>query len=878
MAFGFWRKKEKEKELEEELRAHLDMAAQERAERGEDTKDARAAARREFGNVELVKEVAREIRGWSSVERTIQDVRFGLRTLAKSPGFTAAAILTLALGIGANTAIFSVFKAVLLNALPYRQPERLVRIAANDSHTPDATNVSFGEVQDFKERNHSFKSIALYRGWGGTLRGEGRPQNLRGMKVSADFFDTLGVSPALGRDFDRSEDQPERWRVVLLSYGFWKEHFGGRPEAVGRTISIDEQPFQIVGVLPENFQPTIFNSYSKLPEVWVPLGYAASEPNACRSCQHLRSVARLADGVTLEQARTQLNSIAPLLVQQFPKDYPSDLTIYVTPLDEALVGKVRATLWMLLGATGLVLLIACSNATNLLLSRGAARRREMALRAALGAGPLRLARQLLTEAALITLLGGAVGVLLAQTGLQVFLLLAPASIPRLNEVRLDGSVLLAALTVSLLTGVIVGLAPALSAARSDQRETLQQGTRGAMGAMHSRFRNALIVSEVALAFLLAVGTGLLLRSLHRVIEVDPGFQAHELYVSGFSLGGAKYAKDEAVLQFERETMNRLRAVPGINEVAIVSTLPLGGSFDTCGFQIQDRPLVNDSDAPSVDRYFVSPAYFATMGIRLLRGRVFTEADTVTHDAPVAIISETTAHQMWPNEDPLGKHIQLGGRNDKKPWATVVGIVGDVLQYGLDTNHTPSAYVLYSAEPGNAGILLARSRLSTGELQRTIEREIGAINKDVPVDDVVSMETFVAASSGQRRFFATLIACFGVLALFLSALGIYGVMAYQVTQRTNEIGIRMALGAPSSAILWQVVSNGMLWAFIGIGAGAIVSLALHRVLAAQLYGVGPTDATAFAAASGLLLASALFACFVPARRAMQVDPMVALRHE
>jgi putative ABC transport system permease protein len=533
---------------------------------------------------------------------------------------------------------------------------------------------------------------------------------------------------------------------------------------------------------------------------------------------------------------------------------------------------------MLLGATGLVLLIACTNATNLLLSRSAARRREMALRAALGAGPLRLARQLLTEAALITLIGGAAGVVLAQAGLQAFLFLAPVSIPRLNEIRLDSSVLLAALAVSLITGAIVGLAPALSAARSDQRETLQQGTRGATGAIHSRLRNALIASEVALAFLLAVGTGLLLKSLHRVIEVDPGFQAHELYVSGFSLSGPKYAKDEAVLQFERETVNRLRAVPGIDGVALVSTLPLGGSYDRCSFHIQDRPLANDSDAPSVDRYFVSADYFRTMGIRLLRGRVFTEADELTHDAPVAIISETTERQMWPNEDSLGKHIQLGGRNNKKPWATIVGIVGDVLQNGLDSDHTPDAYLLYSDEPENVGILLARSRLSTRELQRTIEREIGVLNKDVPVDDVVPMETFVAASAGQRKFFATLIACFGALALVLSALGIYSVMAYQVTQRTGEIGIRMALGAPSSAILRQVVSSGMLWAFIGIAAGAVVSLALHRVLAAQLYGVGSTDATAFAGASVLLLLSALFACFVPARRAMRVDPMVALRHE
>src|SRR5579862_8295636 len=364
MKFPWQKRKQRESDLAAEIQSHLTMATQDRTNRGEAQNDASSAARREFGNVELVKEVAREIRGWSSLERTLQDLRFGLRSLAKSPGFTAAAILTLALGIGANTAIFSVFKAVLLNSLPYRHPERLVRIAANHSRNPDTTNVSFGAVQDFKERNRSFQSIALYRAWSGTLRGEGRPRNLRGMRVSADFFDTLGASPSLGRGFEADEDKPKRWHVLLLSHSFWKEHFGGRPEAVGRTISIDEEPFLIVGVLPENFQPTIFSYYAKPPEVWAPLGYASSEPNACRSCQHLRSVARLADGVSIEQARAQMNSIAPSLVRQFPQDYPSDLTIYITPLDEALVGKVREALWMLLGATGLVLLIACTNAMN----------------------------------------------------------------------------------------------------------------------------------------------------------------------------------------------------------------------------------------------------------------------------------------------------------------------------------------------------------------------------------------------------------------------------------------------------------------------------------------------------------------------------------
>jgi putative ABC transport system permease protein len=430
----------------------------------------------------------------------------------------------------------------------------------------------------------------------------------------------------------------------------------------------------------------------------------------------------------------------------------------------------------------------------------------------------------------------------------------------------------------LLTGVIVGLMPALAASRADERETLQQGTRSTAGITHRRFRSALIAIEVALAFLLTAGTGLLLKSLHRVLEVDPGFEAHGLSISGYSLAGTRYAKDEAITRFEREAMERVRSVPGVDAVAIVSTLPLGGSYDQCGFHIQERPLPNDSDAPSVDRYYVSADYFRTMGIRLLRGRFFTEADAETSSAPVAIISETAARQIWPNEDPLGKHVQLGGRNNKKPWATIVGIVGDVLQYTLDSSHTPDAYAVYTQSPDSTQTLLVRSRLNGNALQRSIEQAIATIDKDAVVDEVVPMERLLAASTAQRRFLATVIGCFGALALLLSVVGIYGVMAYQVAQRTGEIGIRMALGASSAAIRGQVVTEGMCWVFVGVAAGAAASLGLRGVLANQLYGVGPTDATAFIAASAVLLLSAFSACYVPARRATKVDLTVALRYE
>jgi putative ABC transport system permease protein len=420
--------------------------------------------------------------------------------------------------------------------------------------------------------------------------------------------------------------------------------------------------------------------------------------------------------------------------------------------------------------------------------------------------------------------------------------------------------------------------PALTAARSDERETLQRGARNTTGTSHKRLRSKLIAGEVALAFLLTLGTGLLLKSLHRVLTVDPGFQAKELYISGFSLRGPRYAKNENVSQFERAAMHLIRAVPGVESVALVSTLPLGGSYDQCTLLIEDRPLARDMDSPSVDRYYVTPNYFRTMGIRLLQGRLFTETDAATPNAAVALISETTARQVWPGESPIGKHIQLGGRDNKKPWATIVGIVGDVLQYGLDTSHVPSAYVLESTEPGNASTLLVRGQISPAALQRSIQQEIRSIDRDVPVDEVVPMEHLITTSAAQRRFLATLIGCFGTLALVLSAVGIYGVMAYQVTQRTNEIGIRMALGAPSAAILRQVLYDGMIWVAFGVAGGAVGSLATRRLLASQLYGVDAMDRTTFAGASAVLVVSAFLACYLPARRAMKVDPIVALRYE
>src|SRR5580704_5466439 len=809
----------------------------------------------------------------------LQDLRYAMRTLAKTPGFAVVAILTLALGIGANTAIFSVVKAVLLNSLPYRQPERLVTLAEGDPSSARPTNVSFGTREDWRTRSRSFESIALYRDFSPTMTGGDVPEILLGLRVSRDFFPTLGVQPILGRNFLPEEDRPDRRRVLLLSHAFWIPRFAGNPNAVGQTLLLDQMPYQIVGVLPENFQSLSFANDAKPRDVWAPLGYDLSLPYACRSCQHLRALARLKDGVTVGHARAEMNSIAAQLVREFPADYAKDSYVLVQPLRETWVGNVQSSLWLLLGATAFVLLIACANIANLFLTKAAGKRREVALRAALGASRARIVLQLLTESVLISLCGGAGGILLAAWGTGFLVSLAPAQIPRLNEVHFDIPILLFALAISTATGILMGLVPALQASRVDHREALQQGARGMVGFAKSRFRSLLVVSEVALAFVLTLASGLLLKSFWSALNVDPGFNMQNLSMVSFMLGGPRYQDDKSVAHMERQTMDRIRALPGVQGVTIVSVLPISGAlgnWDQRGFNIQDRHIA-DPDVPSVDAYFVSPDYIRTMGIRVLRGRDFTEADA-ENPAPVALISESTARQMWPGEDPLGKRIQLGGRNDDRPWSVIVGIVNDVRQYGVDSPVTPQAYELYTLEPFGAPTLVIRSSLNSATLFRSVRAQISALDKNVPLSSPATMSDLLAESLAQRRFTMELLGGFGALALLLAGIGIYGVMAYGVAQRSSEIGIRMALGAQQTGILQLIAREGMILAGLGLLAGAATSLGLNRLLASQLYAVEASDPVTFAGVAFLLAGVAFLACYMPARRAARVDPMVALRYE
>ncbi|MGH9747499.1 MAG: ABC transporter permease [Candidatus Acidiferrales bacterium] len=810
------------------------------------------------------------------MQTLLQDLKYAARTLAKSPAFTIIAVLTLALGIGANTAIFSIVKALLLDSLPYRHPGRLVTLAASDQETLNPTNVSFASVEDWKLRSHSFDSIALHRDWSPISNGGDISEITYGLRVSRNFFDTLGVQPALGRAFSPEEDRPKQWHVVMLSHSYWIRRFGGDPTVIGRTLLFDQVPFQVVGVLPQTFQSLSFTDEGHTPDIWSPLGYDLSLPYACRSCQHLRAVGRLKEGVNLAQARAEMNSIASQLAREFPKDYRADASVVVMPLRESWYGNVQAGLWLLLGATGLILLIACVNVGNLLLARAARKQREVALRAALGATRWRIVRQLLTESTLLSVLGAIAGILFAEWILASLVRWGPVDVPRLADVHFDYAIFLAALAISLAVGILTGLAPALQAARMDQREALQQTSRGSHGKSVGGLRGALVAIEVCLAFVLTFSAGLLLKSFVRATSVNPGFTVENLQGVNFALEGARYQEDPTVIRFEREALERIRAIPGVEAAGIVSTLPIGGSFDRRGFHVQDRPIP-DADAPSVDAYYVSPGYLPAMGIRTIRGRPFTE-DDVAAATPVALISEMTAHALWPGEDPLGKRIQLGGRDDTKPWATIVGIVGDVRQYALDIPPSPQAYELFLQNPIDRPIVMIRSTIAPSALMSAVKEQISAIDTSVPVYEPFQMTDLLSASLAQRRFTMTLLASFGVLAIVLAAIGIYGVMSSAVAQRTSEFGVRMALGAQATDILHLVSAEGLLRAGLGLLAGLALSVAISRILKSQLFEVSAIDPSTVVCSIFLVAAFAFAACYVPARRATRVDPMVALRYE
>src|ERR1051325_2005377 len=810
-----------------------------------------------------------------------QDLRYGARMLLKRPGFTLVAVITLALGIGANTAIFSVVNAVLLRALPYTQPEQLVRIgSANLQKGTRLGTFSPQDFYDWRERNTVFESMAAYDGWSPSLTGTGEPERLAGGRVSASFFDVLKAKPLLGRSFLPTEEQRGNHMVAVLSYGLWQRRFGANPSIIGQSITLNGLSYTVVGVMPQEFEPPEFSGVDfEKPELWAP--FAPDLTQWTRSGRSVDTgIARLKPGVTLAQAEAEMATIGRQLEQQYPGSN-TNISTSIASLQDQLVGSIRPALFVFLAAVGFVLLIACANVANLLLARAATRAREIAIRTALGAGRLRIMRQLLTESLLLALMGGGLGLLLALWATDFLVVLGSGSIPHLGRVSLDARVLSFTLGLTFVTGIVFGLLPALQASRPDLNETLKEGGRtGTGGAGRQRLRSLLVVSEIALSLVLLLGAGLLVKSFIRLQQVNPGFDPQNVLAMYVFLPGAKYPDDAKQVAFFDQVEQRVAALPGVESVGMVSNLPISGNFDQVSFYIEGQPVQGPGDVPDVERYYVNADYFKALRIPLRTGRAFGAEDRAGAPGTV-IIGEATARRFWPNESPLGKRVKLGTLESPDPWLSVVGVVGDVRHYALDIAPTPQIYLPYTLAPSQQMTLLVRGSggASAPESQAaSVRDQVWAVDRDQPVYNIKSMERVVAESTAQRRFTVLLVGIFAAVALILAVIGLYGVMSYMVTQGAHEIGIRMALGAQAGDVLRLIVGHAMMLVVIGVCLGLLAAFAMTRVISGFLYEVSATDAWTFAGVPLLLCAVAAAASYIPARRATRVDPMIALRYE
>jgi putative ABC transport system permease protein len=796
----------------------------------------------------------------------VSDLRYGIRMLVKNPGFAAVAVIALALGIGANAAIFSVVNTVLLRSLPYDNPDRLMILRENKLPQFSEFSVSPGNFTDWQKQNTVFEQLAAI---GSTAynftSGDAEPERLRGARVSATLFEILGAQAALGRTFLNEEDQPGQ-NVAILSSSLWKRRFNSDPNLIGQSISLSATSFTVIGVMPASFQFP-----DRDTDVWTPNGFTAQLAQA-HGAHYLSVIGRLKPGVTVQQANAEMITIAGRLAEQYSGSN-AGWSVDVFPMQEYDVRDIKPALLILLGAVALVLLIACANVANLLLARATSRQKEIAIRTALGASRWRVVRQLLTESVVLAVIGGIVGLLLALWGTDLLLALAPQDLPRVKDVALDGRVIAFTLSVTLLTGIVFGLVPALQASRPNLNETLKEGGRGSTGG-HHRVRGSLVITEVALALVLLVGAGLLIRSFYRLQQVNPGFNTTNALAVNLSLPGKKYPQADQLTAFYNQLIERVSGLPGVVSVGATQSMPIQSDY-LLGFNIQGRPPAAPGEDKSTNYYAVTPDYFRAMGIRLVRGRVFTDQDR--KDSPrVAIINEEMAKRYFPDEDPIGKGINV--TNGPETFREIVGVVSDVKQYGLAQPSTLQTYEPFLQNPFSGMTLVVRTENNPTALNSAIRSQVLAIDKDQPIARTRPLEQIIYESVAKQRFAMLLLGTFGAVALVLAAVGLYGVMSYAVTQRTHELGIRMALGARTGDVLKLVVSHGLTLALIGVGIGLGGAFALTRLMKSLLFATAATDPLTFAGIAVLLTGVALGACLAPARRAIKVDPMVALRYE
>jgi predicted permease len=872
MGFTRWGKRRgRESELKSELEQHLRQATDERVERGASEEDARASVRREFGNENVVRETTRDMWEWRWLEDALQDVRYGLRTLRKNPGFTAIAILTLALGIGPNTAMFSVLNAVLLRPLPYYQQDRLM-VMQERTAEHGSESVSYPDFQDWQSQQDVFERMALYRGQSLNLTGMGDAEHLRGAVASSNLFPILGLNAVVGQTFSADDDLPTSAPKVVLSYGFWQRQFGGNRNVVGQTMTMDDREYTIVGVIGD------VQGIPRNAELWTNFGLQAARPQLARRDNHMgfSAIGRMKNGATEQQSRAEMTAIAGRLSKQYPGSN-TGMGVQLTPMLETMVGQYRQELILLAGAVGFVLLIACANLANLLYARGANREQELAMRSALGAGRGRLIRQLLTESILLAMMGGLVGVLLAFVSRGAIVAMSPANAARFPDTRVDGTVIAFAFGISLLTGIIFGLSPAWKLARTNLRDVMQEGGRGSSDVSgQARLRQTLITAEVALTLVLLASASLLIQSLKRTESVKLGFDPNRLLMLDIDLAGNRYAKKAQVNAFYDQLLERIRVLPGVAGATLDSAAPLDTNWQS-NFEVEGHAPFAPGQEPSAEISVVDTDYFRVMHIPILHGRSFGREES--SGPPTIVVDEAFARQIWPGEDALGKRLIFWRGSPMMSTMTVVGVVPTVRLYGYtEQPHFLQLYFPQVQIGENAPTVMVRASGDPSALAGPIRELVHEIDPTQAVYAVRTLEQDLKDSVSSARLMVSLLSIFAALALVMASAGLYGVVSYSVSRRRREIGIRMALGAQSKQVMWMIVAQGLRPAVMGIAIGVVGAIASGKLLQSLLYETPARDPITLAGVSVLLAMLVLAASYIPGRRAMRVDPIIALRHE